>query len=94
MSGWWYVLAIVVLAAAGLLYLRGRRGGTGGSGEVGGEVRKDAASPSAGYGQDREDARVAHMSEEDRAWEAASLQTERETRERDAAPGEHPPAPG
>jgi hypothetical protein len=90
MSGWWYVLAIVVLAAVGLLYLRGRRGGTGGSEEV----RKVDASPRAGYGQDREDARVAHMSEADRAWEAASLQTERETRERDDAPGEHRSAPG
>lgn len=31
------------------------------------------------YAQDREDNRLAHMSEEDRAWEAASLQKDRET---------------
>jgi hypothetical protein len=32
------------------------------------------------YTQDREDNRLAHMSEEDRAWQAASLQREQESR--------------
>jgi hypothetical protein len=32
------------------------------------------------YAQDREDNRLAQMTEEDRAWQAASLQRQRETR--------------
>ncbi len=42
----------------------------------------DAPQVSADFAQDREDNRLGHMSEEDRAWEQASLQKERETREK------------
>lgn len=37
---------------------------------------------STDYAQDRETNRLAHMSDEDRAWESASLQRERNSRER------------
>jgi hypothetical protein len=38
------------------------------------------------HAQEREDRRAAHMSDEDKAWGAASQQRERENRERDQAP--------
>ena len=41
------------------------------------------APASRGYTQDREAERVGRMSDEDRAWEAASLQRDRERRERE-----------
>ena len=84
MSDWWYVIAIVGLAAVGVLYLRARRTGTGG----GGTDRSDGARARPDFTQDREDSRLSGMSAEDRAWEDASLRTNRETRERDAeSPG-------
>ncbi len=42
----------------------------------------DEQHVSTDYARDREDNRLAHMSEEDRAWETASLQRDRETRGR------------
>ena len=54
------------------------RGGKGG--------REDGAPASRGYTQDREDERVGRMSDEDRAWEAASLQRDRERREEENRP--------
>jgi len=42
----------------------------------------DAHQVSADFAQDREANRLGHMSEEDRAWERASLQKEWETREK------------
>ena len=82
MSDWWYVIAIVGLAAVGALYLRARR--TGGGSNDG----RDGARTRADFTQDREDSRLSGMSAEDRAWEDASLRTSRETRERDAeSPG-------
>jgi hypothetical protein len=42
----------------------------------------DDESVSTDYARDREDNRLAHMSEEDRAWETASLERERAARER------------
>ena len=38
------------------------------------------------HAQEREDRRVGQMSEEDRAWEAASQQRDRESRERNQPP--------
>ncbi len=38
------------------------------------------------FKQDREDSRQAALSEEDRAWQEASLQRDRERRERDQSP--------
>ena len=38
------------------------------------------------YAQEREDSRQAGLSEEDRAWQEASLQRDRDRRERDGSP--------
>ncbi|MDP9364332.1 MAG: hypothetical protein M3Q10_08950 [Chloroflexota bacterium] len=59
--------------------LRARLRGTGN--DEGGGGRRGGAR--AGVGQEREEARLAGMSEEDRAWEDASLQRDRERRARD-----------
>ena len=79
MSDWWAVIAVVAVAAIVILYLRSRRSGNGRSGED----RGSCAGAPSDYRQDREDARRAHMSEADRAWEEASLQRNREAQERD-----------
>jgi hypothetical protein len=74
MSNWWIVLIIVVLVAAGLLYyVRSRR-------ERHEDVVVGAAS-TRDYEQERESSRVTQMSSEDREWEAASLQKNREAQE-------------
>ena len=84
MSDWWYVIAIVGLAAVGVVYLRARRTGTGRGSNDG----PDSARARPDFTQDREASRLSGMSAEDRAWEAASLRTNRATRERDAeSPG-------
>ena len=86
MTDWWYVIAIVGLAAGGGLYLRARRGSTGR-----GNVPAGGDRAETNFAQDREDGRVAGMSAEDRAWEDASLRTNRETTERNALRvAEHP----
>ena len=73
MSNWWYVLAIVVIAAAVIVFLRyrGRSGGLPLASRTGVSFNRD-------YAQEREEARVGRMSEEDQAWEAASLEKNRE----------------
>jgi LPXTG-motif cell wall-anchored protein len=79
MSNWWIILVIVVLVAAGLFYFRSRR-----------ERHEDVVAGAAStrdYAQEREDSRVGQMSEEDRTWEAASLQKNRDTQ------GQNPPPP-
>ena len=51
--------------------------------------RNDApaeASAPRDYTQEREDRRLGQMSEEDRAWQAASQQRNRETQDRDQPP--------
>ena len=70
MATWWYVVVIVVLAIAAFLYVRdrGRRAGPRAV------LPTDPAAPAADFVKDREAARVAHMSADDRAWEAASLE--------------------
>ena len=44
------------------------------------DARPADGSPSRDYPREREDARVAGMSEDDRAWEAASRQRDRDRR--------------
>ena len=44
------------------------------------------ASAPRDFAQDREDSRQAGLSDEDRAWQEASLQRDRERRERDQSP--------
>jgi hypothetical protein len=82
MSGWWFIFVIVVLAAVGILVLRSRRGRTG---ERIVEY-EDTGQPPRDYSQEREDNRVRRMSEEDRVWEAASLQRDQEAREQEQSP--------
>ena len=48
--------------------------------------RPAAAPADRDYAQEREERRLAQMSEEDRAWGAASQQRDRDTRERDQPP--------
>ena len=87
MSAWWYVIAIVGLAAVAIVYLRAR--GTSSISRSRAD-RQAGASTHPDYRQDREDSRLAHMSEEDRAWQTASLERNRENQERADNPAEHP----
>lgn len=74
MSEWWFLLAVaVVLVAAVVLYVR-RRDADGSGG--------DAGDPSRDYRGERETGRLAGMSDEDREWEAASIERNRQSRER------------
>ena len=73
MSNWLIVLIIVVLVAAAFFYFRSHR-------ERHEDVVVGAAS-TRDYEQEREDSRVTQMSSEDRAWEAASQQKNREAQE-------------
>ncbi len=75
MSGWWFVVVIVGLAAA-LLYRRAR----GSRSRGGRDDRHGGPGTDREFRQEREDARLARTSEEDRAWEAASLRRDRERR--------------
>ncbi len=77
MSTWLILLIVVVLVAAGLYYYRSRRNHRD---EVVG-----SASNTRDYVQEREDSHNSRMSDEDRAWQAASLEKNRENQER------HPP---
>ena len=90
MSEWWSVIAVAALAAAVFWVLRSRRGGTGGTRWSRGD-RDDRPADAPGrrdYAREREDARLAHMSEEDRTWQAASLQRNRDAQARDDHPAE------
>ena len=55
-----------------------------------GESQQAAAPAPRDYAQERADDRRAGLSEEDRAWEAASLQRERDARARDDDPAGQP----
>ena len=50
--------------------------------------RPAATADPRDYAQDREDSRRGRLSDEDRAWEDASLQRDRERREREQPPPE------
>jgi LPXTG-motif cell wall-anchored protein len=79
MSSWLIILIIVILVAAGLLFWRSRQ-------ERHEDVMVGAAS-TRDYEQERKDSRNTQMSDEDRAWQEASLQKNRENQAR------KPPAP-
>ncbi len=90
MSSSWYIIALIALAAAGILLMFYRKNQT-----VRREVRHATATAAArdadrDYAREREVARVAHMSVDDRAWEAATLQRNRENTERSTALAEQP----
>ena len=82
MSDWWYVIAVVVIAVVAFLALRSSRGGI--SRTRGG--RSSGARTDPDFRQDREDDRLAGMSEEDRAWEDASLLRDQDARARTDLP--------
>jgi hypothetical protein len=75
MEGWWIVLGILVLAVIGIFYVLLHRSGRG--------PRPPDAEPTANrdFVQERETARLGDMSEEDRAWQAASLEKDRTRRD-------------
>ena len=86
MSEWWSVIAVGALAAAVVWVLRSRRSGTGGPrGHRGDRDGRQDGAP-RDFAQDREDDRLAHMSEEERTWQAASLQRNRDGHARDDDP--------
>jgi hypothetical protein len=74
MLDWWYGIAIAALAIVAVRFLLLR----GSASRRTGDDRQAGASPAADYQQNREDARLAHMSDEDRAWVAASIDRNRE----------------
>ena len=78
MSNWWIILLIVVLVAAGLFYVRSRR-------ERHEDVIVGAAS-TRDYVQEREASRAGQMSEEDRTWQEASLQKNRDAQDQNPPP--------
>lgn len=78
MSNWWIILIVVVIVAAGFLFWRSRR-------ERHEDVVVGAAS-TRNYEQEREDSRNAQMSDEDRAWQSASLEKNRENQQHQAPP--------
>ena len=84
MSEWWYVIgiAVVALVAAGVVLRSARRRGNG----AGRDAPQLGARARGDFAQDREDDRLAHVSEEDRTWQAASLQRNRDARARDDEP--------
>lgn len=77
---WWYVLVAVVVVAAAVVLMRGR------------SSRTTRATPAVDerlardYGNEREAGRLGGMSDEDRAWESASLERNRKSVERDQPP--------
>lgn len=80
MSDWWYVIAIVVIAALAIAYLLYQRANASGGGDV------DNSGPARDYTEERETNRVGGMSDEDREWEAGSQRKNREAQERDQSP--------
>lgn len=82
----WYLIALVVVAVAGFVLLRYRNTGTSRSQDA---LQGQAPSRlGQDYANDREDARLAHMSAEDRAWESASLLRNQAIQERSATPAQ------
>lgn len=84
MSDAWSIIAVAGIAAIVILYLRSRKAGSGTSGRA----RQVGTAADRNYTQERADDRRARMSDDDRTWEAASLQRNRELRAQDDAPAE------
>lgn len=76
METWWVVLALLVLVAFGVLYLVRRRSR--------GMEHGDATTATADrdFVGERETSRIADMSAEDQAWQAASLKKDRANQDR------------
>jgi hypothetical protein len=83
MSDWWYVLVIAAIAALGIFYyLRSRRMSAGRSPFD----RGDVVRPDRDFAEERETSRTSQMSDEDRTWEADSLERNREAQARKTPP--------
>jgi hypothetical protein len=67
----WYLIVLVIIAAAGIFLLLRSRNAAATRLQ---DERRAESRPGPAHVQDREDARLASMSAEDRAWETASLQ--------------------
>jgi hypothetical protein len=81
MEARWIILAIIVLAVLGIVYVVLRRNSR--------TERLDAGTSAASrdFPGERETSRLTGMSEEDRTWQAASLEKDRANRE------QKPPTP-
>jgi hypothetical protein len=69
---WWYAIVAIAIVVAVYVGLRIRRSPT---------TLVDADATTHDYRADRETGRLAGMSDEDRAWESASLERNRVTEE-------------
>ena len=71
MSDWWWIilLVLVIVAVAAFILMRGRNAGVSGGA---------VDDPSRNYRGERETDRLGGMSDEDRAWESASLERNRQ----------------
>lgn len=79
MSSWLWILLIVVIAAIAVMaYMRMRTSQA--QSRQSALESESATNTSRDYSQEREDLRSSNLSEEDRAWETASLQRERDSR--------------
>ncbi len=77
----WYLIVPVVLVVAGILVLLRSRNAAATRRH---DEQRAQSRPGPAHIQDREDARLANMSTEDRAWETATLQRNRENEARRA----------
>ena len=82
-TGWWVVIVIVLIVGAIVVYLRSRQAQVNRARESRMSVQElgRAQSPAEEISQ-REDRRLGGMSAEDRAWETASLERNRDMEER------------
>jgi biopolymer transport protein ExbB/TolQ len=76
---WWIVMTIIVLAVIGTVYVVMRRNSRAA------QANEGAPAANRDFVGERETSRLGDMSEEDRAWQAASLEQDRANRE------QHPP---
>lgn len=81
MSNLWYLLLVIVILAVILYYGRYRTKKNERQNAV-----RDNPGPPRDYAQEREANRVSRLSEEDQAWEAASLKKNQETIDRNQPP--------
>jgi flagellar biosynthesis/type III secretory pathway M-ring protein FliF/YscJ len=79
MPNWLWVVLIVVIAAIAVTTLMRMRT-TQAQGRQSALESESATNTARDYSQEREDLRSSNLSAEDRAWETASLQRERDSR--------------
>jgi membrane protein implicated in regulation of membrane protease activity len=82
MSDLWYVLIIVAAAVVVFLVLRARRTAE----RTRHTTLAGSDDGSRNYAQERETDRMSHMSDSDQAWQAASLQRNRDNQARKQTP--------